>query len=282
MCRACGRQFIGGERLENEILWREYTEGKQTYGQLAERYGCSVRTIQRRLDKIEVRTFDSTAGGKPQKVVVIIDTTYFGRNFGVLVILNAHEGEILYRDFVRYETNGLYAKGLSSLREQGYEIEAIVCDGRKGLLRLIDFVPVQMCQFHQVAIVTRYLTRNPKTLAAQELRKITLRLAKTDKESFIADLDRWFEKWEKFLCERTVNPETKKSFYTHRRLRSAYKSLRTNLPWLFTFSDHPELGIPNTTNSLDGLFSDLKNKLRCHNGLSKSRRMKFIDEFFKA
>ena len=282
LCRRCGKQFVGGERLENENLWREYTKGKQTYGQLARRYGCSVRTIQRRLDKVEVGAIEKKVDGEPRRVVVVIDTTYFGRAFGVLVILDAHAGEILYRDFVRYETNGLYAKGLNRLREQGYEIEAIVCDGRKGLLRLIENIPVQMCQFHQVAIVTRYLTRNPKMLAGQELRSITLRLAKTDRTNFIAELSRWFEKWEKFLGERTVNPETKKSFYTHRRLRSAYRSLRTNLPWLFTFSDYPDLGIPNTTNSLDGLFSDLKNKLRCHNGLSKSRRMKFIDEFFKA
>ncbi len=184
LCRTCGRQFVGGERVENENLWREYTEGKQTYGQLAARYGCSVRTIQRRLDKVEVGSFEKKVEGKRRKVVVVIDTTYFGRNFGVLVILDAHEGEILYRDFVRYETNGLYAKGLNSLREQGYEIVAIVCDGRKGLLRLIENIPVQMCQFHQVAIVTRYLTRNPKTLAAQELRAITLRLAKTDEDEF--------------------------------------------------------------------------------------------------
>jgi len=46
--------------------------------------------------------------------------------------------------------------------------------------------------------------------------------------------------------------------------------------------DYPDLKIPNTTNALDGQFSDLKNKLRNHNGLSKLRKMKFIDGFFKA
>jgi hypothetical protein len=40
--------------------------------------------------------------------------------------------------------------------------------------------------------------------------------------------------------------------------------------------------IPNTTNTLDGQFANLKNKLRNHNGLSKVRKMRFIDEFFKA
>ena len=34
-------------------------------------------------------------------------------------------------------------------------------------------------------------------------------------------------------------------------------------------------------NRLDGQFADLKNKLRNHNGLSKARKMRFIDEFFR-
>ena len=155
-------------------LWREYTKGKQTYVQLAARYGCSIRTIQRRLDKVEVTSGERGGKQKPGKVVAVMDTTYFGREFGVLVIRNAHTGEVLHREFVKYETNSLYAKGLKSLKEQGYEIEAIVCDGRKGLFHLFDGVPVQMCQFHQVAIITRYLTRRPKIQAAQELRELAL------------------------------------------------------------------------------------------------------------
>jgi hypothetical protein len=40
--------------------------------------------------------------------------------------------------------------------------------------------------------------------------------------------------------------------------------------------------MPNTTNALDGSFSDLKNKQRNHNGLNLSRKKKFINGFFKA
>jgi hypothetical protein len=42
-----------------------------------------------------------------------------------------------------------------------------------------------------------------------------------------------------------------------------------------------ELNIPNTTNAIDGVFADFKNKLRNHNRLSIVRKQKFIDEFFK-
>ena len=77
-CLVCGRQFVGGNRIENRVLWREYTEGKQTYKQLAQRYGRSVRTIQRRLDRVEVKAGGTDNGLKPGKVVIVTDTTYFG------------------------------------------------------------------------------------------------------------------------------------------------------------------------------------------------------------
>ncbi len=139
-----------------------------------------------------------------------------------------------------------------------------------------------MCQFHQKQIVVRYLTMKPKLQAGQELMKIVDFLTNTDKESFEGALGLWYEKWKDFLNERSINPLTNKTFYTHKRLRSAYRSLKNNLPWLFTWYDHFELEIPNTTNAIDGHFADLKNKLRNHNGLSLDRKKKFIDGFLKA
>lgn len=245
---------------------------------MASKYGCSVKTIQRRLDKVEVKF----TAKQPDQVVVIMDTTYFGREFGVMLYKDARTGANLLKQYVKHETNKLYKDGIKQLLEIGFEIKAIVCDGRRGLLSLFPGIPIQLCVFHQVAIITRYLTRNPKSQAGKELRELTFLLKQTDKESFIGLLDRWHERWEGYLNERTVDPITKRSFYTHRRLRSAYRSLMTNLPWLFTSYDYPELMIPSTTNMIDGHFADMKNKLRNHNGLSIKRKMKLIDEFFKA
>ena len=54
------------------------------------------------------------------------------------------------------------------------------------------------------------------------------------------------------------------------------------MPWLFTWFDNMAFQIPNTTNAVDGHFADLKNKLRNHNGMSETRKKRFIDEFLKA
>ena len=277
-CYICKKQFSEGSRLNSAIIWEEYTKGKQTYKQLAKKYNCSQRTIQRKVD-LHIITVPEK---RPRKVVVLMDTTYWGRNFGVMLFKDAYTKENLLKYYVKTETNSLYIQGVKELQSKGFEVLAIVCDGRKGLLQSFENIPVQMCQFHQVAIIRRYITKNPKTPASIELKEFVALLKKTDKESFEGGLELWFNKWESFLNERTINLETGKSYFTHKRLRSAYRSLKTNSKWLFTWYDNYSLKIPNTTNAIDGHFSDLKNKLRNHNGLSKARKIKFIDEFFKA
>jgi len=81
------------------------------------------------------------------------------------------------------------------------------------------------------------------------------------------------------LKEKTVNPETNKWFYTHKRLRSVYRSLKTNLPYLFTYQKYPELNIPNTTNSLDGTFSNFKSLPRIHRGLKEREGIKLYVKY---
>lgn len=211
-----------------------------------------------------------------------MDTTYWGRNFGVMLFKDSYTKENLLKYYVRSESNGLYIKGINELKLLGFEVLGIVCDGRRGLLNAFAGMPVQMCQFHQVAIIRRYLTKNPKLPAAIELKSLVALLKDTDRESFEGALALWHQKWNCFLKERSTNPETGKSQYIHRRLRSAYRSLNTNLPRLFTWYDHIELGIPNTTNAIDGHFSDLKTKMKVHNGMNLDSKKSFIDEFLKA
>lgn len=258
-------------------LWKLYTEGKQTYTQLSVIASCSVRTIQRRISKVII----NNNYPKARSVIVLTDTTYWGRGFGVMLFKDAITGENLFKKYVEYETIILYKEGFVSLLELGFEIKAIVCDGKKGLLQMFPCIPTQMCQFHQIQIIKRYLTKKPKMQASKELWEFTKMLTKTDKESFEGGLNDWYAKWKDFINERSPKTIAKKSSYKRKRLRSAYNSLKRNLPYLFTFYDNYELKIPNTTNAIDGHFADLKNKLRNHNGLSLKSKKRFIDGFLK-
>jgi hypothetical protein len=274
---ACLHNFSGGKKVDIVHLWAEYVAGKQTYRQLSKKHKISVRTVQRKIKLHQV----SNQKKQPRKIVLLMDTTYWKRGIGVMLFKDAYTKENLLKYYVISETNALYLKGYNELKTQGFDILGIVCDGRRGLFQLFGDIPVQMCQFHQAAIIRKYLTKNPVLPASIALKEIVSLMKITDRESFEGLLKDWYIEWETYLNERTTNPVNGKTYFTHKRLRSAYRSLNTNLKWLYTWYDNYELNMPNTTNSIDGHFSDLKTKLRNHNGLSKVLKMKFIDEFLK-
>ena len=91
-----------------------------------------------------------------------MDKTYFGRQFGVMTFKDSISGNFLHKIYVKHETNNLYSEGLEQIRIRGIHIQSIICDGRKGLLNLVPNIPIQMCQFHQLQIINRYIIKNPK------------------------------------------------------------------------------------------------------------------------
>lgn len=275
-CHACGKQFQDGERVPEEQLWKEYLFERRTYSDLARIHRCSISTIQRRIGNVSVEFRPHY----PDESVVIIDTTYFGRAFGVMIFQDSETGRILLRKYVRHETNKAYLEGLDELRNHGTLILGVVCDGHKGLMQSIGYCPVQMCQFHQIQIIRRYLTKNPHLIAARELLCICINMKQLGSVEFQEEYNAWSKRWEAFLNERTVLKSGKTTF-THRRLRKAKRSIDDHLPWLFTYEAYPELMIPNTTNKLEGTNSEMKRLMRNHNGLSGQRRITFLDGFLE-
>ena len=58
-----------------------------------------------------------------------------------MLFQDASSGKILYRKFVKNETNRDYLDGLRYIAERGTMIKAVVCDGHVGLLQAIRFCP---------------------------------------------------------------------------------------------------------------------------------------------
>lgn len=137
-----------------------------------------------------------------------------------------------------------------------------------------------MCHFHQLAIIKRYLTSNPRLVPSIQLKQIAELLPKTTQQKFTLLLDAWYFRWSDFLKEKTIIPNTEHWFYTHKRTRSAYRSLRANVRYLFTFQYLKKQGVvcPNTNNSLESTFAHLKDKVRLHRGLKLNRKLKLINQ----
>ena len=276
-CKDCGKQFIGGKRRDKSQVITDYVEGKQTLQQLASKYKVSERTIRRDLENMRfVRK-----KARCKEVTVQLDTTYWGRRFGLMVIKDALRNKILWHKYVCNETVSQYMEGVSWLRSQGFKIYGAVIDGMRGLAQALYPIPVQMCQFHQILITRRYLTQEPELYASRELLNLVKSITQMDKESFIGAFNEWGEKYKDVLNERVHDKRLKRHTppYMRPRLRSAYLSLKRNMTLLWTFYDYPEAGLPNTNNGIEGLFSDIKGKLRVHRGISKDNRKKLLDEY---
>lgn len=213
-------------------------------------------------------------------VVLIFDATHLGEDT-LLVARDPHRKKNVGWAWICEETKEAYSLLRQDIERRGYHITAVVLDGRTGIPKVFSDVPVQICQFHQLQIVRRKLTLRPETEAGKELLTIGLNIVKYDKEKLERDLDIWFKKYEKFLKEKSYTLGTRRWRYTHRRVRSAYASLKKNLPFLFTYPEYPDLNIPNTTNSLDGYFSRVKNLLAAHRGKSRERVRKIVTEILR-
>ena len=176
-------------------MLNEYIFGKQTLKQLSIKTGHSYKWVRRKLDE--------TAPIKqeliPQKVVVIPDTTFFGRTYGVCVFRAPHLKRNIWWAEVDREVMATYYYGRKILEDKGWVFSAVVVDGRRGMTTVFRDIPVQVCQFHQMKNVTKYLTRKPETEAGTELRSIMLTLPRSNEKEFTKLLLDYKKKWNDYL-----------------------------------------------------------------------------------
>lgn len=272
-CHACGRYFVGRRKVGQADIQSYYLTGRYTLRQTAQHFGVSLSTVQRRLRDLPVANVAPRQGCD---VVLQMDTTYWGRGFAVVIFMDAHSHRVLHLSFIdRHERLEDYQAGISHLQAQGYRIKAIVSDGFQGIKKSFPDIPYQHCQFHKLMRIRHWLTRNPRLQASREFYEIVLGLSSSGRAELEQKLGEWHAKWQAFLSEKTYFESGSWSF-THRRIRSAYYSLKGHLDELFTFESYPELAIPRTNNALEALNASLKMKLRLHHGLSQARKRTLI------
>lgn len=220
----------------------------------------------------------------PRKVLLILDVHFFSRHFGIAVAFDVYRSTPVYETFVWRETVSVYITMLRELCVLGYDIVAIVVDGRRGVkeqLGELFRIPVQLCHFHQAQAGIRYLGKYPRTEAAKDLLRLYRRIGSWSYEKLRAHLALWAMEYDYLLEERTVHPSGRWS-YTHRKTRSAWASLKRDLPHLYIYCQYPELHVPNTTNPLDGgVFSPMKTMLKTHRGLNPNHQNSLVLSFLR-
>ena len=92
-----------------------------------------------------------------------MDTTYWGRMFGVVIMKDHISGRVLWYKFIdKKETIADYKEGISYLELHGYNILGIVSDGLKGLRQ--EFYQYRLQQMLVIRISPNFLCYLPSLL----------------------------------------------------------------------------------------------------------------------
>jgi hypothetical protein len=142
----------------------------------------------------------------------------------------------LYWKEVMTENKAIYQEARSYLEEAGFHIQAVVVDAKHGSKEVFSDLAVQICQYHQQQILQVYLTAKPKTEAGRELKALGDSISRLSERAFTDSLETWHRKWRRLLSEMTPSTDGRHRRYSYRGLRSAYRSLKTNSPYLFYLS----------------------------------------------
>jgi hypothetical protein len=169
-CQSCRHNFSSKRKPQNlsKTLYKEYTSGKQTLKQLATKYGRSIPWVKKQLDiyQLPQRKIE------PRAITLVADATFFGKRsdrLGTLVFLDILTSKVVAGKHIETETADDYRYLLEQIIEQGYIVQGVVPDGKRGVAKVFKDFLVQMCHFHQLAIIKRYLTNNPKLEASIDL-----------------------------------------------------------------------------------------------------------------
>lgn len=219
----------------------------------------------------------------------VMDVTFFGKkkskeSFWILSVYNCTYKRVIYAKEVKTESIQVYQECYRELSHYGWQIAAIVCDGKPGVMWWFQkqWIPVQMCHFHMHQIITRKIGLYPKSLVARELKQLLSFLTRSSYESFYDRFMQRFITHYTLLNERSEMSDQKRKWrYKHEKIRSAYMSILRLLPSLFTYRATPFcfFPCPNTTNHLDGwIFSHLKEKTNLHRWKTKTRKLDIIFE----
>ena len=241
---------------------------------------CTKKTLQQKFDAVIVSTGECIPAQK--NVVVTMDVTRL-EGIGGLFLARSNQNN-LHWHYTENETTFDYYTAVEALLFIGHELTGFMTDGKPGVIKRLQerypLIPCQYCHFHQIKTIKGYIPRKAQSEAARALRSLALRLPKYHYVQFETALQVWRIFYDTFFTEKTYchDPKRVRRYrYTHQTLRSAYHSLKRNLPYLYTYQRYSRINMPNTTNACDGFFSHLKERLGRHRGLSTERKKKMTD-----
>jgi len=155
--------------------------------------------------------------------------------------------------------------------------------GVSGVAGHFGHIPHQRCLIHVLRTLKRLLPKHSPIPETRKLRLIAKEIIHLEDEITVwnwqSKLIDWQNEYGELLTIKTKGIGTKKKWwYTHGNLRRAWRLLTKDQDPFFVYLDH-EL-IPKSNNSLEGVNSQLKQKLGDHRGMKHPQQVAFAFWYF--
>lgn len=268
---------ITGNHQKNYLkAYHYWLFGRRTISEICANLDVSHPKLLKEFDKLNASEGlqDDVLNDFTKTINLQIDATFFGREYGFLVFHDCQK--VIYFKEIKTESVKHFREGIIALKAANYRILSITIDGRRGYInnirKLLGNIPIQMCLFHQKAIIRRYITDRPRSQCGKDLKELMHLLCKPEShQEFIDQFYKLQEKYRYLLLQRG-----ELGHYKNNALRAAFRSIDSNMLYLFTYTDLKNSNIPPTINHLEGLFSHLKERIKIHRGLDKNRKKKAV------
>lgn len=197
-------------------------------------------------------------------------------------------GENLYWSFWRSESYLAFDTDLKRLSgliidSNGNLPKGAVSDWKGAIVGAVNMhfgpIPHQRCLTHVTRMAKRLLPENSPFPATRSLRQIAQELICVEYWQEEVDwswsIKVWEEKYISMLKEKTVGVKTRKKWwYTHGNLRRGFRLLTYEQDPFFVHLNNPLINHSN--NSLEGVNSQLKQKLGDHRGMKTAQQVSFL------
>jgi hypothetical protein len=269
-------------------LKESWMRGFKSLSDIAKNKGVRRETLSRKFSSLSNKTKLNKLKPLPKKLILVFD----GKNISKDDVLMLSYEYLSKQPFAwmfteREDFDSWFA--LMTRIKKDYEVEVVVSDGQKGLIKAVKEVfgdiSHQRCIIHVKRFCLSRLTLNPKTEAGKELRILACKISKvktiTEVNEWKSSFLEWNKKHKEFLKEKSINPLTNKSWFTHRKLRAVRSHLNNALDSMFLYTEN--IKIPSTTNCVEGgINSPLTELLWRHRGITKEQRRELVLSYLSA
>ena len=209
---------------------------------------------------------------------ILLDGIYLA--YGWCLITATNGEKIIDWQWCQRENSAAYQALMNRLPAP----KVVVTDGGAGIVKALRLTwpqsRIQRCLFHIRANTITDLTRRPQSEAGKALLGLAnqLRTVSTPEDAgkWLSLLQHWYRVYRDYINEKTygLEPGTRKWWWTHQRVRKAYKRLErlARSGYLFTWLDPKITGldIQRTTSRLEGgTNAAIRRLLNTHRGLSE-------------